>query len=294
MRASVVGTILWLGLASGFAACSSSGGGGAAGLGGAVGAGVGGSAGGAAGAPDDGSIVGAGGSTGAGGTNHTGVWNVMMLGDSVTGNTCYPQLLSKDLIAGGHTNFQFIGTVTNNSGCGAGAPSLKSEGHGGYGVTYLPADSARPHPCTKQAQGCGSYAELMTWAAESPDIVLMHFATNDVWDGEPTATILASYLAVVAEFRKQNPNVIFFISKIIPLAPAGAPTAPMNAINLNAAVTPAWASTNSTATSPIWIIDHWTGFDATTDTVDGVHPTVAGAEKMSMASVAALGASAYF
>jgi hypothetical protein len=210
----------------------------------------------------------------------------MMLGDSVTGSTCYPQVLSRDLIAGAHRNFQLVGTVTNN--CGNGTPSVKTEGHGGYGVTYLPSTSTRGR-CTKQPQGCGSFAELQTWAAERPEIVLMHFATNDCWDGEPTATILGAYLAVVAEFRKQNPNVIFFISKIIPLIPA-----PANAVALNAAVTPAWATANSTATSPIRIIDHWTGFNATTDTVDGVHPNAVGAQKMSTASYNALVAAGYF
>jgi GDSL-like Lipase/Acylhydrolase family len=232
--------------------------------------------------------------TDAGTTTHTGVWKVMPFGDSVTGSTCYPQMLSKDLIAAGHTNFQFVGTVTNNRGdCGTGTPTVRTEGHGGYGVTFLPSTSTRPR-CTKQAQGCGSYAELQTWAAEKPDIVLMHFATNDCWDGEGTPLILAAYLAVIEEFRKQNPNVILFVSKIIPLAPPGSPAAPGNVVTLNAAVTPAWATTNSTATSPIRIIDHWTGFNATTDTMDGVHPTPVGAQKMSTASVQALAAAAYF
>jgi hypothetical protein len=228
-----------------------------------------------------------GGATGAGGTNHTGVWKVMMLGDSVTGSTCYPQLLSKALIAGGHTNFQFIGTVTNNSSC-SGAPSVKTEGHGGYGATFLPMTSTRPK-CTKQPQGCGSYAELMTWAAEKPDIVLMHYATNDVWDNESTTLILMAWQAILAEFRKNNPNVIFFISKIIPLTPA-----PQNAIALDAAVTPAWAAANATPTSPVYIIDHWTGFNATTDTMDGVHPNPVGAMKMATASYDALVAAGYF
>jgi hypothetical protein len=232
------------------------------------------------------------GGAGIGGGTHIGAWKVMPLGDSVTGSTCYPQLLSKTLIAGGHTNFQFVGTVTNSQGCGTGAPSVKTEGHGGYGVTYLPANSTRtPMPCTKQAQGCGSYAELQTWAAEKPDIVLMHFATNDCWDGIAPATILSAYVAVMSEFRKQNSSVIFFVSKIIPLIPA-----PTNVINLDAATTATWASTNSTATSPVYIIDHWTGFNATAgvDTGDGVHPNPTGSQKMATASYNALVASGYF
>ena len=155
-------------------------------------------------------------------------------------------------------------------------------------MTYLPATSTRPR-CGKQRQGCGSFAELQTWAGEKPDIVLMHFATNDAWDAQPTATILAAYLAVVGEFRKQNPNVVFFISKIIPLLPA-----PAEVLALNASVTPSWAAAHSTATSPIHIIDHWTGFDAKADTVDGIHPNALGAQKMSTASYNALVAAGYF
>jgi hypothetical protein len=212
----------------------------------------------------------------------------MMLGDSVTGSTCYPQLFSKALTAGGHTNFQFVGTVTNNKDCGANAPTVKTEGHAGYGATYLPMDSMRPK-CTKQAQGCGSYAELQTWAAEKPDVVLVHYATNDVWDGESTALILSAWQAILAEFRKQNPNVIFFISKIIPLVPA-----PQNAIALDAMVTPAWAMANATSSSPVYVIDHWTGFDDATDTVDGVHPNMTGATKMATVSYNAIVAAGYF
>jgi len=101
---------------------------------------------------------------------------------------------------------------------------VKDEGHGGYGVTFLPANSPRAGTC-KKASGCGSYAELQTWAAEKPDIVLMHFGTNDIWDGEKISDILSAYIAVIAEFRKNNPNVIFFVSKIVKLDPADARTA---------------------------------------------------------------------
>ena len=235
-----------------------------------------------------------GGATGAGGSTHAGQWKVMMLGDSITGSTCYPQILSAQLITGKHTNFQFVGTVTNNQSCGANAPSVKTEGHGGYGVTYLPSTSTRGK-CDKQSQGCGSYAELQTWAAEACDIVLMHFATNDVWDGRATTEILSSFVAVITEFRKDNPNVIFFVSKIIKLNPSGCGSCLTNVAALDAALTPAWASTNSTPSSPVYIIDHYdSGVDPSTDTVDGVHPNLTGATKMATTSYNALVASGYF
>ena len=279
----------------GSAAAGASGASGGSGVGGSIAGGAGQGAGGGAGQAAGGGAGMANAGTsgmangGSSGTPHQGPWKVMMLGDSVTGNFCYPQFLARDLIAGGHTNFTFVGTVTNNNGCGNGVPSVKSEGHGGYGVTYLPMTSTRG-TCTKQPQGCGSYPELQQWAAEKPDIVLMHFATNDCWDHMGADKILAAWQAVIAEFRKNNPNVIFFVSKIIPLGPA-----PMEVVNLDAAVTPAWATANSTSSSPIRIIDHFTGFSTATDAQsDGVHPNASGAQKMSKASYDALVAAGYF
>jgi lysophospholipase L1-like esterase len=237
-----------------------------------------------------------GGSTGAAGSTHAGIWNVMPLGDSVTEDTCYPQLTYSQLMAGNHKNFQFVGTETTNQSCGSSAPSsVKDEGHAGYGVTYLPQNSTRG-ACTKSS-GCGSYTELQTWAAEKPDIVLMHFGTNDVWDGVATSTIMSAYVAVIAEFRKQNPNVIFFVSKIIKLDPSGCGSCLTNVAALAAALTPSWASTNSTSTSPIYLIDHYdSSFDPTNtaDSSDGVHPTPAGAAIMATVTYDAVVASGYF
>ena len=123
----------------------------------------------------------------------------MPLGDSITGSTCYPQLLSKELISKGHTNFAFIGTNLNNQSCGAGAPNLMTEGHGGYDVTYLLTNSP-------PQSGHGTLAELQRWAAEKPDVVLMQYGTNDVWSGDSLSSILSAYSFVVDQFRTQNPK----------------------------------------------------------------------------------------
>jgi len=233
----------------------------------------------------------ASGGAGGAGATHTGKWKVMMLGDSITASTCYPQLVYKGLTSKGHTNFEFVGTQTNTQSCGA--MQVKEEGHGGYGVTYLPQGNSRP-ACTKSS-GCGSYSELQTWAAEKPEIVLMHYGTNDVWDGVATNTILSAYLSVIAEFRKQNPNVIFMVSKIIKLNPSGCSACSSNVKALADALTDSWAATNSTGSSPISIIDDYnSGFDPATDASDGVHPSASGAQKPADATVAAVIAKNYF
>jgi mannan endo-1,4-beta-mannosidase len=43
---------------------------------------------------------------------------------------------------------------------------------------------------------------------------------------------------------------------------------------------PGWASTNSTAASPITVVDQATGFNPSTDTGDGVHPNTTGSQKI--------------
>lgn len=202
----------------------------------------------------------------------------MPLGDSITGTTCYPQLLSKELIAKGRTKFTFVGTNLNNQSCGSGAPNLQTEGHGGYDVTFLTTNSP---PQT----GHGTLAELQTWAMEKPNVVLMHFATNDVWNGTSSASILSAYGFVVDQFRSQNPNVRFFVAQIIPLNPSGCTACESNVEALNGQI-PTWASSKTTAASPIYVVNVWSALPAATYlpnsmyTADGVHPNAAGAQLM--------------
>src|SRR5512145_2379324 len=126
-----------------------------------------------------------GGTISIGGTTGTraSAWKIMPLGDSIT-NFCYPQDLSGTLTANGKTNFTFVGTQTANQG-GCGTPSVssvKTEGHGGYLVTYLTTNSP-------PQSGKGTLSELQTWAALKPDVVLLEMGTNDVWSNLSTSSI---------------------------------------------------------------------------------------------------------
>lgn len=117
--------------------------------------------------------------------------------------------------------------------------------------------------------------------AHPADVVLFHFATNDIWNGISTTTILSAYLRVIGVLRQANPNVVVMVAQIIPLSPSGcdASKCTTGANNLNSAI-PAWAKTNSTSQSPIVVVDQWTGFDDATDTADGVHPNAGGSTKI--------------
>ncbi len=118
-------------------------------------------------------------------------------------------------------------------------------------------------------------------AADKPDVILMQFGTNDVWNGVATQTILSAYDLVLTDFRAANPNVILFVAQITPLNPAGCANCEKQAEALNAAI-PAWATGQSTAASPVYVVNVWSAFTATTYlpsstyTADGVHPNPAG------------------
>ena len=272
-------------------AAGETGGANGSGAGGAAGSSMGGSHGGRGGA----TATGAGGGSGAAGAAgmgsggsppHTGTWHIMPLGDSITGSTCYPQLLSKELISKGHTNFTFIGTNLNNQSCGSGAPNLMTEGHGGYDVTYLVTNSP-------PQSGHGTLAELQQWAAEKPDVVLMQYGTNDVWSGDSSSSILSAYSFVVDQFRSQNPGVIFFVAQILPMHPSGCSACESNVEGLNSMI-PSWAAGKTSTASPIYVVDVWAALPQASYlpnsqyTSDGVHPNPAGSQLVADTWYAAL------
>lgn len=58
------------------------------------------------------------------GSGASGAWRITPLGDSITGTTCGPQLLSRELKDKGHSNFSFFGNNLNNQSCN-GAPNVQ-------------------------------------------------------------------------------------------------------------------------------------------------------------------------
>ncbi|ONK14099.1 SGNH/GDSL hydrolase family protein [Streptomyces sp. MP131-18] len=187
---------------------------------------------------------------------------IMPLGDSITGSPgCWRALLWQDLTAAGHTGIDFVGTQAPQ-GCGF-AYDGEHEGHGGILATNM-ADQN----------------QLPGWLAQtSPDVVLMHLGTNDVWSNRSTDAILAAYTTLVGQMRAENPQVTVLAAQILPMAPSSCGACGQRVIDLNAAI-PGWAAELSTARSPVVVVDQWTGFSTATDTGDGVHPNDAGTRKI--------------
>lgn len=187
---------------------------------------------------------------------------IMPLGDSITGSPgCWRALLWNKLQAAGYTDIDFVGTL-GPQGCSVPYDG-DNEGHGGYLVTNVADQNLLPG-----------------WLASThPDIVLMHFATNDVWSSIAPERILAAYTTLLGQMRAANPDTKLVVAKIIPLNPPTCAECGQRAVALNALI-PGWAAANSTTRSPVVVVDQWTGFDTATDTNDGVHPNATGDTKM--------------
>lgn len=188
---------------------------------------------------------------------------IMALGDSITGSPgCWRALLDNRLKATGYTAIDFVGTLPPQ-GCGVPYDG-ENEGHGGALVTNVAAQN-----------------QLPGWlAATDPDIVLMHFGTNDVWSNRSTSQILAAYGTLVDQMRASNPAMRVLVAQIIPMNPSTCGECAQRVVALNGAI-PGWAAGKSTAQSPVVVVDQWTGFSTATDTYDGVHPNAAGDQKIS-------------
>ena len=186
---------------------------------------------------------------------------IMPLGDSITegtqGDATYRYFLWDQLNNAGYS-VDFVGSMT---GVRTGVPKYPNfdqnhEGHWGWRADRI-------------ANGVTNWAK-----ASVPRIVLLHAGTNDIIQGQTTATTITDLRNIIKRMRTANPNTTFLIAKIIPIAGKDAQVQ-----ELNQAI-PALVNDLNTSKSPVVAVDMFTGFNASTDLRDGVHPTESGYQKM--------------
>jgi lysophospholipase L1-like esterase len=109
----------------------------------------------------------------------------------------------------------------------------------------------------------------------------LQLGVNDVWGGRSTEAILANYASLVQQARAQNPNVVVAIAQIQQIRPTtdGDPVFARAQQLINAI--PSWATAQSQPQSPVFVADLWTNSN-TAETLDGVHPDDAGAQRMGL------------
>ncbi len=189
---------------------------------------------------------------------------IMPLGDSITAAPgCWRAYLWNQLQTAGYSNIDFVGGVNNGDGCGL-AHDTDHEGHSGFSIT-----------------GIADQNQLPPWlTAASPNIIVMHLGTNDMWGGHiPLQTKITAMTKLIGQMRANNPNIKIVMAQIIPMNAAGCTTCMPDVIAFNNALVTLAASLN-TAQSPIFLVDQWTGFDVVADTFDAVHPITSGFIKM--------------
>jgi lysophospholipase L1-like esterase len=223
---------------------------------------------------------------------HTGPVRIMAVGDSITRSTCWRGLLWQELNQNDMGRFDFVGTLSDDPGCAIPAYDKDHQGYGSSLLTEVVAGITNARKCDPS---CPSLNDFKTaFGTAMPDVLLVHYGTNDVWNAKPTASITSAYTALIAAAREVNPNIVVLLAQIIPMnvtettcggcSCPGCPTA-IPALNAQIATL---ATSMFTADSPVIAVDQYAGFDATQDTKDGVHPNPQGAQKMADRWYAAL------
>jgi lysophospholipase L1-like esterase len=188
---------------------------------------------------------------------------IWCLGDSITGSPgCWRALLWRKLQTDNYKNIDFVGSLPPPQ-CGFTYDG-ENDGHGGYLIVNIARQT-----------------EINNWLnIANPDIVLIHLGTNDCWNGHLTSETIDSFTTVLNKIRAKNPKIYVLLAQIIPLQPVITCSKCSDCVkSLNTALA-TWATQHSTSTSPIVVVDQFTGFVSSSDTYDGVHPSDAGNEKI--------------
>ena len=110
----------------------------------------------------------------------------------------------------------------------------------------------------------------------TPDIVLLHLGTNDVFDNQTTLSTISEIGQIIDVLRADNPTVVVLLAKILPTLD---PASNQRIDELNQQID-SIALLKSTPESPVVVVDQNLGFSASEDTYDGIHPNLTGEEKM--------------
>jgi lysophospholipase L1-like esterase len=119
-------------------------------------------------------------------------------------------------------------------------------------------------------------------SANQPDVMLLHIGTNDLRAGESNSSTETEIRNIIKRARQARPALTILLAQLIPSKGFEAKTADLN--TRIAAI----ASSMSTGTSRVLLVDQYSGFSTTGDLKDGLHPNESGDQTMSARWYAAL------
>lgn len=124
---------------------------------------------------------------------------------------------------------------------------------------------------------CRGNGNLRRWLKSyTPDMALIHLGTNDMFENRPLDATLNELEKVIMTLRKDNPEIVVFMAKVLPTKDQASNNRIM-ALNAKMDLLAAGADLQE---SRVIIVDQNTGFDVDKDFFDGVHPNLSGEEKM--------------
>ncbi|RDL34310.1 Uncharacterized protein BP5553_07438 [Venustampulla echinocandica] len=187
------------------------------------------------------------------------VLKIMPLGDSITDITCWRAMLWQQLQNAGVKNIDFVGSMVSAATCdGISNYDRNHEGHSGY----LAVDIANKN-------------QLVGWLnSAKPDIVMFHLGTNDIGRSKTPAETIAAFTTLLDQMRASKSSIKVIVAQIIPL-----PWVDSGIRSLNSAIA-SWATLKNTTSSPIYVVDQYTGFTTSDLQSDQIHPNESGDKKI--------------
>ncbi len=210
--------------------------------------------------------------------------NILALGNSITNGTNKFNSYRRDLwqlLHKSNYNFDFIGSW-NKHHMGGDVPNpdfdMDHDGHSGW-TTH---DILRPPDWDKQRGNINDWLKFYT-----PDIVLVEFGTNDVFQCVPVKDAMKNISQIIDILRSKNSHVKIFLSQIPPLGAqwadkklCGTDTSYSKSIEIFNSQVIKMAAEKNTNASIVVIVDLYTGVHPGTDMYDDIHPNDIGEKDM--------------
>ena len=187
---------------------------------------------------------------------------LLPLGDSITQGKAGHWTYRRDLeaaLAGEGCAFDFTGRkVGPESGPGLPLSDRNHEGHSGLRTDQV-------------------LAWMTSWLRDTapPDWALVHIGTNDVLQGTGIAAARTNISGIIDKLRTANPRVGILLAQVIPNLPANE----SDVVALNDAIA-ALAAQKHNASSPVVLVDQYSGYSTFSHNYDQIHPNDAGEAKM--------------
>ncbi len=185
---------------------------------------------------------------------------IMPLGDSITqgsaGSNTYRYYLW-ELLGQNNSEFDFVGSERENYNGSPNFPNTsfdrEHEGHWGWRTDQI-------------------LERLPGWlSATDPDTVLVHIGTNDVLQGYSVTDTERRIREIVSMILQTGEGKSVVLATLIPVR---------DNQNANTRIEELNARIRTMSSSHVIIVDQWSGFNASSDTYDGVHPNESGERKM--------------